>query len=173
MLLAGDEVGNSQGGNNNAYCQDNPIGWVDWSGLGRPGDDLSELISRLTNLRRRFPQLRARRFVGGRQADGSYGVLWLTPRATEMTETDWNYPEGRFLCYVLGPLEQGQPPLYIVLNAAPEAIEFLLPPLPDIKHWTLLLDTGSGAEPGQEFPSGAKRHAPPRSVLVFSGAAGP
>ena len=118
LLLAGDEVGNSQDGNNNAYCQDNPIGWVDWSKLGREGEDMCDLIGRLTELRRRFPQLRPRRFVGGRQPDGSYGVLWLTPRATEMTEQDWNFPEGRFLAYALGPLQQGKPPLYIVLNAA-------------------------------------------------------
>ena len=51
-----------------------------------------------------------------------YGVLWLTPAADEMTEQDWNFPEGRFLAYVLGPDEQGQAPIFIVLNAAPEAI---------------------------------------------------
>jgi glycogen operon protein len=177
MLLAGDEVGNSQGGNNNAYCQDNRIGWIDWSGLGRAGEDLSELIARLTELRRRFPQLRPGRFIGGRKPDGSYGILWLTPRATEMTEADWNFPEGRFLCYLLGPLEAGKPPLYIVLNAAPEEIEFLPPPLPDVKSWTLLLDTGldtgSDGRSGFELPAGAKGHAPPRSVLAFSGATEP
>ena len=102
---------------------------------------------------------RPRRFVGGREPNGSYGVLWLTPRATEMTETDWNFPEGRFICYVLGPLEAGKPPLYIVLNAAPEEIEFLLPPLPGVKSWTLLLDTAPQSETGQEFPAGAKRTA--------------
>src|SRR5207302_3144292 len=77
LLLAGDEVGNSQGGNNNAYCQDNPIGWVGWSNLGRDGEDMCDLVGQLTALRRRFPQLRAHRFVGGRQPDGTYGVLWL------------------------------------------------------------------------------------------------
>src|SRR5436305_12443024 len=94
LLLAGDEVGNSQSGNNNAYCQDNPVGWVDWSKLSEDGEDMCELIGELTALRRRFPQLRSRHFVGGRQPDGGYGVLWMTPRATEMTEQDWNFPEG-------------------------------------------------------------------------------
>src|SRR5438128_1599243 len=130
LLLAGDEVGNSQGGNNNAYCQDNPIGWVDWSALGRNEEDMTALVSELSELRRRFPQLRARRWVEGRRADGSFDVLWLMPQATEMVERDWNYPEGRFLAYVLGPVEQADAPLYIVLNAALETNEFTLPVLP-------------------------------------------
>ena len=62
----------------------------------------------MTELRRRFPQIRSHRWLDGRRADGSYGVLWLTPAAEEMTEEDWNFPEGRFLSYVLGPAEHGQ-----------------------------------------------------------------
>src|SRR4029077_5289854 len=96
LLLAGDEVGNSQSGNNNAYCQDNPIGWAGWCGSGREGDDMGALGSQLTELRQQFPQLRPRHWVDGRRADGSYGVLWFTPKATEMTPEDWNFPEGRF-----------------------------------------------------------------------------
>src|SRR5205807_5848627 len=68
LMLAGDEVGNSQNGNNNAYCQDNEIGWVKWSALGRD-DDMSGLIGRLTTIRARFPQIRARRWAHGRRAD--------------------------------------------------------------------------------------------------------
>jgi isoamylase len=168
-LLAGDEVGNSQGGNNNAYCQDNPIGWVDWSNLGRAGEDMCALIGQLTGLRRRFPQLRPRRFVGGRQPDGRYGVLWLTPRATEMTEQDWNFPEGRFLAYALGPLEAGKPPLYVVLNATPQTIEFLFPSLPECSRWTLHLNTTAAEQKEQSFERASKWQAPARSVLVFSG----
>ncbi len=169
LLLAGDEVGNSQGGNNNAYCQDNPIGWVDWSALGREGEDMTALVAQLSELRYRFPQLRPRRFVEGRRPDGSHGVLWLTPEATEMKEPDWNFPEGRFLSYVLRPVQQGQTPLYIVLNGAPETIEFLLPTLPECSRWTLVLDTSPNAQPGRQLTSGEKSQAPPRSVLVFSG----
>jgi isoamylase len=171
LLLAGDEVGNSQAGNNNAYCQDNETGWVDWSGLGRDGEDMTLLIAQLTRLRLRFPQLRTRRFVDGRRADGSFGVLWLTPRATEMTEQDWNFPDGRFLAYVLGPLARTQSPLYVVLNAAPDAIDFKLPMLPEYSHWTVVLNTADASQTTQEFASGAKSHAPARSVLAFAGAA--
>src|SRR6188768_575709 len=80
LLLAGDEVGNSQNGNNNAYCQDNEIGWVKWKALGSDGDDMADLVAQLTALRRRFPQLRPRHWVEGRREDGSFGVIWLTPQ---------------------------------------------------------------------------------------------
>jgi glycogen operon protein len=169
LLLAGDEVGNSQGGNNNAYCQDNEIGWVNWSGLNRDGEDMTMLVGQITELRRRFPQLRARHWVDGRRPDGTYGALWLTPQATEMTEQDWNFPEGRFLSYVLGPIEPGAEALYIVLNAAPEQIEFTLPNLPEYKTWAMLLNTAQQAAEEQKFPSGAKSQIAGRSVLVFSG----
>jgi glycogen operon protein len=168
LLLAGDEVGNSQSGNNNAYCQDNPTGWVDWSALGREGDDITDLIGHLTALRRRFPQLRPRAWVDGRRPDGSFGVLWLTPQATEMTEQDWNFPEGRFLSYLLGSPEQGEPPLYIVLNAAPETIEFTLPTLPGYGRWTMLLESTPGPRTGEDHGAGAKLQAQPRSVLAFA-----
>src|SRR5262249_32025438 len=65
LLLAGDEIGNSQNGNNNPYCQDNEAGWVKWSNLGRDGEDLCDFIGQLTGLRRRFAQLRPRRWLVG------------------------------------------------------------------------------------------------------------
>ena len=141
LLLAGDEVGNSQPGNNNAYCQDNEIGWVGWENLGKEGEDLTYFIGHLTGLRRRFGQIRCQRWLDGRRADGSYGVLWLTPSAEEMKESDWKFPEGRFLSYVLGPMEQGQAPIFIVLNAAPEEIAFKLPKMTEYKNWQLVLNT--------------------------------
>ncbi len=62
-----------------------------------------------------------------------------------MTEQDWNFPNGRFLSYVLSADESGRPPVFLVLNAAPEAIEFTLPAVPACKHWTKELDTSSSA----------------------------
>lgn len=168
LLLAGDEVGNSQNGNNNAYCQDNEIGWVDWSRLGRADDDMVDLIARLAEVRRQFPQLRPRHWVEGWRSDGSFGVLWLTPAATEMSEQDWNFPEGRFLSYVLGPLEAGAPALYIVLNAAPEAIEFTFPASQQDCHWIPVLNTAAEIREGEIFASGAQQEAPGRSVLAFA-----
>ena len=173
LVLAGDEVGNSQGGNNNTYCQDNEIGWIDWAGLDRDGDDMTAFIGQLTQLRKRFPQLQGRRWLDGRRPDGSYDVLWLTPDATEMTDRDWNFPNGRFLSYVLGPDARGLPPLFLVLNAAPEAIAFTLPAVPECFHWTSVLDTAGAAKVSGTHLAGARLTVPGRSVLVFSGAAPP
>ncbi len=111
----------------------------------------------MTELRRRFPQIRARRWLDGRRADGSYGVLWLTPSADEMKEQDWNFPEGRFLAYVLGPVEHGQPPIFIVLNAAPEAIAFKLPKMPEYKSWQQVLNTTDSQADRREFRVGKRR----------------
>jgi isoamylase len=173
LLLAGDELGNSQNGNNNAYCQDNEIGWVDWSGLGRDGDDLTALVARLTSLRRQFSQFRPRHWVEGRRPDSSFGVLWLTPQGNEMTEADWNFPEGRFLSYVLGPTDGVTPPLFIVLNAAETELVFKLPTDAGSRRWNQLLNTAVAVpqSSGPTFDAGAPSKAPARSVMVFAGLA--
>jgi isoamylase len=171
LILAGDEVANTQNGNNNAYCQDNEVGWVGWEGLDREGDDLTDFIGHMVEVRKRFPQIGSRRWLDGRRADGSYGVLWLTPAAEEMQQQDWNFPEGRYLAYVLGPSEPGQPPIFIVLNAAPEAIAFKLPKMPEYKSWQQVVNTTDSQQTTAHFVSGGDAKAPPRSVLAFAGSA--
>jgi glycogen operon protein len=173
LILAGDEVGNSQGGNNNAYCQDNEIGWLDWSRLGRDGDDMTALIGQLTRLRKRFPQLQGHRWLDGRREDDAADVQWFRPDATEMTDADWNFPNGRFLSYVLAPEEGGQPPVFLVLNAAPEAIAFTLPSVPAGSRWERVLDTSIDKPLSETHAAGARLTAPGQSVLVFSGAEPP
>ena len=168
LLLAGDEVGNSQGGNNNAYCQDNEIGWVDWSKRGSE-DDLTAFIGELTRLRRDFPQFRPQHWLEGQNADGSYDVKWLTPKAEEMTEADWNLPHARFLAYVLAAPREGGKPLFIVLNGADEAVEITFPEWPGVRCWHCLLDTSDGHEPPVSLPPGANWGAHVRCVLAFAG----
>src|ERR1700691_2329665 len=171
LILAGDEVGNTQNGNNNAYCQDNEIGWIGWGGLDPEGDDLTDFIGHMTEIRQRFPQIRSRHWLHGRCGDRSYGVLWLTPSADDMTDSDWNFPEGRFLAYVVGPTEPSAAPIFIVLNAAPEAIAFKLPKMPEYKKWQQLLNTADVKQTTKDFASGSEASAPPRSVLTFAGSA--
>jgi glycogen operon protein len=98
-------------------------------------------------------------------------VLWLTPQGAEMTETDWNFPEGRFLAYVLGPGVPGGEPVFVVLNAAPLPIEFSLPALPEYSRWTCLLNTALSAEKYEAYPARARAKAPPRAVMLFAGQA--
>jgi glycogen operon protein len=168
LLLAGDEVGNSQQGNNNAYCQDNAIGWVDWSGRGTD-DDLVTFIGELARLRQRFPQLKPHRWVEGKRSDGSYDVKWLTPAGAEMTEADWNFPDGRYLSYVLADPANHAEPLYIVLNGADQAVEFTFPDWPGIGRWQRVLDSASARLDSAFFQPAAKCRAAERSVQAFAG----
>ena len=88
-----------------------------------------------------------------------------------MKEEDWKFPEGRFLAYVLGPIERGQAPIFIVLNAAPEAIAFKLPKLPEYKSWQQVLNTADSKQTVADFAPGRDANAPPRTVLAFAGSA--
>jgi glycogen operon protein len=168
LLLAGDEVGNSQAGNNNPYCQDNEVGWTDWSGLGEEGRDVTEFIAELVQLRQRFPQLKGKRWLGGRRPDGHFDVLWVNPKGTEMTRQDWQFAEGRYLSYVVSPTDQSEGALFVLLNAAPTPVEFVFPNWQDCKGWTLLLATVP-LEGGEGGHAGAGHcTAPARSVTVFA-----
>jgi glycogen operon protein len=88
-----------------------------------------------------------------------------------MTESDWNFPEGRFLAYVLAPVEPAQAPIFIVLNAAPEEIAFKFPIMTGYDSWRQVLNTTDADQAADEFTAGADANAPPRSVLAFEGSA--
>jgi isoamylase len=133
MLLAGDEIGRTQLGNNNAYCQDNEISWLDWSA---ESPDLVAFVRRLTELRRAYPALRRRHYARPGE------VIWLKPQGGEMSEEDWRSPFAR----CLGMLIPGDEALLLLLNAHHEAVAFVLP----AGNWTALLDTaGEDAPPLQ------------------------
>jgi len=170
LILAGDEAGNSQDGNNNAYCQDDEIGWVDWSGLGTD-DDMTDFVGSLTTLRQRFAQLRLRHWLEGKKTDGSYDVLWVRPDSAEMQDDDWNFAEGRFLAYVLGAPPEGGEPLFVVCNAAENGVELTLPSWQGVANWSRVLDTAAPSvlDEGGGENVGAKLIAPPVSILVFAG----
>jgi len=87
-----------------------------------------------------------------------------------MTENDWKFPEGRFLSYVMGPMEPGGAAIFIVLNAAPEEIAFKLPKMTEYKSWQQILNTTDAKLNTIDFPPGSDSKAPPRSVLAFAGA---
>jgi glycogen operon protein len=170
LLLAGDEVGNSQDGNNNAYCQDNKVGWVDWSALGRDGEDNTTLVAKLTAMRKRYPQLQPQHWLNGHEGNQPPEILWLTPLASEMRLEDWAFPEARFIAYVLAKVGDAGAPLFTVMNAGQDAVEFVFPEFSDLENWSEILTTVPGQNgAGHQFHVGAKLEAPSRSIMVFEG----
>jgi glycogen operon protein len=123
MLTAGDEFGRSQGGNNNAYAQDNPITWLDWEGRDRA---LEAYVARLAALRRAAPALGDPRLLRGAPGpDGLPDVAWLTPEGEEKTVAHWERPEGPALAMLLAREAGGR--LAVFVNRGHAAREFRLP----------------------------------------------
>ncbi|MBF6045836.1 glycogen debranching protein GlgX [Streptomyces sp. NRRL B-1677] len=187
MLVAGDEMGRTQGGNNNAYCQDNETSWIDWSLLADPGwRALADLCGRLLALRRAHPVLRSRAFFSGRpqSADGLRDLAWFTAAGAEMTEADWYAPAAALGMYLSGrdiPQRgpQGEPvtddSFLAVLHAGPGDVAFTLPGPPWADAYELLVDTAreeQGAAPGERRAAGTRVTVEARSVLLWRVAAG-
>jgi len=133
MLVAGDEFGRTQQGNNNAYCQDNRISWLDWNHARSPeGEALIDFTSRLVAFRRRYPMLRASNFLYGEGALGQSidDLDWWDERGERLSSQDWDNPEGRALVMRRAMrLENGEiETVTLLLNGSSEAILFKLPP---------------------------------------------
>ena len=141
LILAGDEVGNSQSGNNNAYCQDNEVGWVGWDNLGNDGDDMIDFVAQLTDIRRRFPQLRSHRWLDGRREDGLLRRAVADARRRRNDGERLEFPGRPVPLLCDGADGTGQRRIFIVLNAAPEEIAFKLPKMPEYKSWQQILNT--------------------------------
>ena len=171
MVLGGDELGHTQLGNNNAYCQDNALSWLDWE-LDRNREAFLEFTCRLISLRRRHPVFSRRRFLQGetRTEDGLREIIWLTHEGREMTRTDWTVPFARCLgLYLAGAAIERRDRRgrlvtdnnFVLLgNAHHEAIPFQLPdPLAERVWWSVLDTAAAGApfaqerlEPGTRYP---------------------
>lgn len=146
MLLAGDEIGNSQRGNNNAYAQDNDIGWINW----REGDkEFLEFVSKLIALRKAHPSIKQLRFLHARtRTDGLSDLVWRMPNGLTPTNDDWNNPswksigvEVRMAATACNAYLSDET-LFMIFNAGLE-IEFQLPVLQNSKKWVRILDTES------------------------------
>jgi isoamylase len=162
LLLAGDEFGRTQRGNNNAYCQDNEISWVDWSGRREADVKLTAFVKQLLRMRREHPAFHRDAFFNGAPLAGSdrKDIAWLTPAGNEMTEGDW-HGDGQAIGVFFG----AQPMLAMLLNAGDEPIAFTLPE-PTRVRWRLTLDT---AEHGVRLPGERTYDVAGRSLAVFSG----
>ncbi len=176
MLLAGDERGRTQQGNNNAYCQDNPISWIDWRSEPE-GEQLLAFTQRLIAFRRAHPILRRRQFFVGRLDNGEYDVEWLTPDGQEVSPDIWQQPDLRCIGLLLNGAvisdraERGEPMrdqvLFIVINAGEESVPFMLPDWPDDATWHVVIDT---AQIDLDQPKPVRDqvyHVQPRSLAVL------
>jgi len=173
MLLAGDELGNSQQGNNNAYCQDNEIGWIDWSGLGVEDRDLTEFIGRLVQLRRERGVARDH-FVTGAvdHEDGLKDIAWLRPDGEEMTEQDWHFPDARFFATLLTG-EKDREPVIILLNGHHEPLDFTMPAAPGVTYWSMVVNTALPSGFGdRRFPISETYQVEARSLVLAIGKLG-
>jgi isoamylase len=176
MLTAGDEMANSQGGNNNAYCQDNPTGWVDWSDGADP--DLPAFVAHLTALRRNHPVLRQSRYLHSvrRHRDDMLDVEWVAPSGRDASPDDWHNPAFRCFGVVLRGsalphLEDEGRALLVLLNAGAERVPFTLPRGRPGMGWQPVLTTGTSTGVPPEVgtrPGGRPVECPGRSLLAFA-----
>jgi isoamylase len=172
MLLAGDEIGHSQGGNNNAYAQDNATSWIDWSNLDA---DFLRFVTRLSALRRALPVLRQCRFLHARPrpSDGVPDVIWRRANGTVPLHEDWHDPAFRCLCVELRMAAEGHDPspeaIFAVFNTGPATALHLPDTAPG---WQLVLDTTQPDLPEEGQPAAAIAHAPAQSVLLFRSVTG-
>ncbi len=177
MLAMGDEIGRTQQGNNNAYCQDNPISWVDWERASRFSDRL-EFTRYLIALRRAHPVLRRRRFFQGRPIRGRNikDIAWVRPSGKEMTDQDWSANAGRtFGVRLAGAAseecdEPGDAPaaetLFLAFNAHHERVRFVLPPT-EGERWIRILDTAQRQWGREHVMPGSSYRVAGRSVAAF------
>ncbi len=157
MITAGDELGKTQGGNNNAYCQDNEISWIDWD-LDDRRLALLGFTARMVRLRLAQPALQRRRFFRGAQMwDSSLKDLaWFRPDGNEMSEEDWQAPYVRSLAFLLGgdtiatPDERGHrivgDTLLVLMNAHEEPVPYTLPEVTWGEEWEVLVDTAGASD---------------------------
>jgi glycogen operon protein len=165
MLLAGDEVSNSQSGNNNAYCQDNATGWVGWD--PQPDEDFSALIHTLTSLRLQHAALRHERwFCGEDVVLPERSVQWFAPSGRAMQPHDWHeHGQHAFACRIQSRADAQTPPeqWLIVFNPETAALPFTLPP----GAWRVVLDSAAEIQPGFAPPAPGPVSIPAQAVVLL------
>lgn len=177
MMTAGDEFARTQGGNNNAYCQDNAVSWLDWT-LREKNDSLVQFVRKLTGLRRKYPILRRNIFLNGQYIEelGVRDVTWINPQGSQMSEEQWQDPGSRCFGMLLdgraqttGIRQTGkEATLLTIANGSHEAVSFTLPECAGASEWSLLIDTNDPemAE-APPFAIGAEYTVIGRSLLLF------
>ena len=183
MLTAGDERWRTQGGNNNAYCQDDATSWIDWSPSAE-ADDLTELTSRLISIRRSAPVLRRQDFFDGAVipgTDGAKDAAWFGTDGQELDNNDWFNPGVRTIGMLIdgrGLVHRGvhnepvtDSSYLLVLHAGDDEVDFTLPVAPGVDRYVVAVDTARpGGEPGDTaaLAPGADIHLIARSAYLLT-----
>jgi glycogen operon protein len=180
MLLAGDERGHTQEGNNNTYCQDNELSWLDWE-LTPEQEKLRDFVRMLVALRRDEPVFRRRKFFFGRPIRGTNvkDIYWINSDGTEMSDEDW---DAGLRCIGVGLVgteipeldERGEPvrgnSFLVLLNAHHEPVDFKLVGRRLFTHYDLVFDTSRRDEAGKRFSSSATYPLRERSFVLLRAA---
>jgi isoamylase len=180
MMLAGDEMGHTQTGNNNAYCQDNELSWLNWN-LSPQDREFLAFVQRMINLRKRHPVFRRRHFFQGRPIKGAdvKDVLWLSPPGNEMTEEEWRDSSVHSLGMFLSGQgldetdERGRKvsdtDFLVLLNPHYEDVAFTLPAFRPTSRWMAWMDTSreNGLRPADTYDSAATYPLQARSMVVL------
>ncbi|MFP3907157.1 MAG: glycogen debranching protein GlgX [Acidimicrobiales bacterium] len=177
MMLSGDELGRTQHGNNNVYCQDNELSWIDWSSVDH---ELLDFVRKLVALRRSHPVFRRRRwFLGTHAENGERDIVWFRPDGTEMRDEDWWKDYAKSVAVFLNgqaivtPGPRGERivdhTFYLVFNGHHGRLNFTLPPLELGERWVRVLDTSEAtfASTRRHWRAGERIRADARSVLVL------
>jgi isoamylase len=178
MIVAGDEFGRTQSGNNNAYCQDDDISWVNWD-IDEDGQALIEFVRKLTTLRHTLPVLRRGRFLTGDYDEALQvsDVKWLNPNGEDIGQEHWSDPAMRCFGVVIDGRARAtgirrpasDATLLVVLNAYHDMVDFTLPDIPGSDQWTCLIDTNAPVRAElASYESGDTYQVTGRSMLLFS-----
>ena len=177
MVLAGDEFGRTQKGNNNAYAQDNEISWVNWTGTPE-GDALTNFVRRLIRLRQTYPILHRGRFFTGEfnEAVGVKDVTWINASGEEMKPEDWQDSQMRCFGMMMDGRAQAtgirrpasDATLLLVLNAHHDVVVFTMPECAGIRHWSLVFDTNAPEARNEAFEVGENYEVTGRSTVLFA-----
>lgn len=177
MLVAGDELGRTQKGNNNAYCQDNEISWIDWQHMDK---ELLEFTRHLIQLRKSHPSFRRRKWFQGIpiRGKGAEDIAWFLPDGAEMTEEHWKQDFAKTLAVYLNGEgirslgDNGERIIddnfFIIFNASAEDIKYTMPDKKYGDQWTKIIDTANDKlSDGETYPCCTQIDVPGRSVTVF------
>ena len=166
MMLAGDEFHHTNLGNNNPYCQDNAITWINWMGISERDKDLARFVRQIIRLRKKLKIFERRKFLTGKPIDktGIKDITWYTETGVEMVGNAWHDGSRKCLAY---SVYNGSKYVFCILNANYGEVAWQLPDIDKKYTWNLLLDSSGKFMNKDKVSSNKKIHVPAWSVLLF------